>query len=291
LSTDDRIEGRPSTPVLAWAGPGVAGPPGTQGVRVISYRYLGTYSEARGRHNAEGWLTVRSDMRGRAGLLAAPLGVALLDTAGINVDPLGGYPAPTRIDLQLFEPALDVAQVHLEGRVLREGRTQLFTESRLTDANDRARVLGIGSTHWAAHQPVSDFQYVDNRPGVEDSPGLPPLFEAFGARRRPDGNLEIPELVSEIGSDLSGSGLHQGPFQVVPEAAAMIAAQDALGTDCFWIEHQGTSLVSRGIRAPLVTSAEVLRVTEDQVTVRVELRSEGADDRLCSVTVCRFRLA
>jgi acyl-coenzyme A thioesterase PaaI-like protein len=229
-------------------------------------------------------------MRGRIGLLAAPLGIALLDTAGINVDPLGGYPAPTRIDLQLFEPALDVAEVHLEGHVLREGRSQLFTESRLTDANDRARLIGIGSTHWSAHQPLADFQYVDNRPGVRDSPDLPPLFEAFGARRRPDGNLEIPELVPEIAADLAGSGLHHGPFQVLGEAAAMIAVEDALGTDGFWIEHQGTSLVSRGLGAPLVTHAEVLRVAKDQVTARVELRAQGADDRLRSVTVCRFRL-
>lgn len=41
---------------------------------LVSYRYLGTYSEPRGRHAAEGKLTIRSDLRGPAGLLAGPLG-------------------------------------------------------------------------------------------------------------------------------------------------------------------------------------------------------------------------
>jgi acyl-coenzyme A thioesterase PaaI-like protein len=250
---------------------------------LISYRYLGTYSETRGRHDAEGWMTVRRDLRGPVGLLAAPLGIALLDTAGINVDPIAVV-SPTRIDLDVFEPAADVERVHLFGRVVREGRSQFFTESRITDAADPDRVIAYGGTHWAVAGPNPGFQYVDNRPGVADEAGLPPLYEAFGARRRDDGSLEIPELTPELG----GNGLHQGPFQVVPEAAAMIAAEEAAGTDRFWIQHQGTSIVQRGLGAPFVTRAEVLRRTDDAIHVRVELRAEGADDRLCSVTVCRF---
>jgi hypothetical protein len=63
--------------------------------RLISYRHLGTYSESLGRHEAEGWLTLRPDLRGGAGVLAAPLGVALFDTAGIHVDPLAVVTLPT----------------------------------------------------------------------------------------------------------------------------------------------------------------------------------------------------
>jgi hypothetical protein len=59
----------------------------------------------------------------------------------------------------------------------------------------------------------------------------------------------------------------------------------------FWIEHQGTSIVARGLGAPLVAHPEVVRVTGGSVTVRVEMRAEGAGDKLCSTTVCRFRLA
>lgn len=264
-------------PTTTWEA-GVAG--------LVSYRYLGTYSVAHGRHEAEGWITIRRDLRGPVGLLASPLGVAVLDTAGINVDQIAVV-SPTRIDLHLFEPAADVTRVHVEGRVVREGRTQFFTESRLVDADDPTRVIGLGGTHWAVAGPNPGFRYVDNRPGVADSPELPPLYEAFGARLRDDGNLEIPELSAQLGRH----GLHQGPFQVVPEAAAMIAATEALGSDRFWIEHQGTSILQRGVGTPLVTNAEVLRLTDRDLHVRVELRAHGADNRLCSITVCRFARA
>jgi hypothetical protein len=229
-------------------------------------------------------MRIRSDMRGSVGVQAAPLGVALLGVAGINVDPLAVV-SPTRIDVHVFEPAADVAEVHLDGRVLREGRSQYFTEARFTDAADPARLVAIGGTHWSVGPPNPDFVYQDPGEGVDDSPDLPPLYEVFGARRRDDGNLEIPAL----GPELGGDALHQGPFQVVPEAAATLAARDAVGTDRFWIEHQGTSIITRGAGTPLVTHAEVLRVAEGCVNVRVELRAEGADDRLLSVTICRFR--
>jgi acyl-coenzyme A thioesterase PaaI-like protein len=252
---------------------------------LISYRYLGTYSETRGRYEAEGWLTLRSDLRGPVGLLAAPLGIALLDTAGINVDPLAVV-APTRIDVHVFEPAVDVAQVRVQGRVLREGRSQFFTEGRFIDADNSSRLLGLGSTHWAVSGPNPGFHYVDNRAGAPTSAELPPLYEAFGGRVRDDGNLEIPELTAELG----GAGLHQGPIQVVPEAAAMRAAGAALGHDQFWIEHLGTTIMSRGVGAPFATRSEVLHADDNAVAVRVELRDEGSDDRLCSVTTCRFRV-
>jgi hypothetical protein len=225
-------------------------------------------------------------MRGPGGgLSTGPLGVALLDTAGINVDPLA-QAAPTRIDLHLFEPGVDVHEVRLDGKVLREGKSQFFTESRFVDAADPDRLVGLGGTHWSVGTPNPGFHYVDPGPGVPESPDLPPLHEAFGARRRPDGRLSIDDLPRELGR----GGLHQGPFQVVPEAAATFAACEAAGTDDLWIEHQGTTILARGVGVPLVTSAEVLRVTPGAVHVRVELRAEGAENRLLSVTVCRFRL-
>jgi acyl-coenzyme A thioesterase PaaI-like protein len=252
---------------------------------LVSYRYLGTYSETRARDRAEGWVRIRSDMQGPVGLLAAPLGIALLDTAGINVDPLAVV-SPTRIDLEIFEPGPDIAEIHLDGRIIREGRSQFFTEGRLTDAADRTRVVAIGGTHWAVSGPNPGFRYVDSRPGVAESADLPPLYEPFGARLRDDGNLEIPVMTPELGRN----SLHQGPFQVVSEAAAMLTAHDIAGTDKFWIQHQGTSLISRGIGAPFVTSSEPVRITDESVTVRVELKAEGDGGRVCSVSVCRFRL-
>jgi len=252
---------------------------------VISYRYLGTFSTAVSPHEAIGEMKIRPDMRGPVGLLAAPLGVALNDTAGINIDPIM-LCAPTRIDMHLFEPGQDVLEVRLEGRVLREGRSQFFTESRFTDAADRSRLIAIGGTHWSVGTLNPGFNYVDCRPLAPTGPDFPPLYQPFGGRLRDDGNLEIPDEAEHLGS----GGLHQGPFQVVPEAAAMMAAQDVAGTDQFWIEHQGTSIIARGSGRPLVTHAEVLCIAEGCVNVRVEMRGEGDGDRLLAVTMCRFRL-
>ena len=182
---------------------------------LMSYRYIGTYAEQHGRHEAEGGLKIRRDLRGPVGLLAGPLGIALLAVAGVNVDPLSVV-SPTRIDLDLFEPGTGVREVHFDGRMIRESRSQYFTESRITDASDPGRLLGVGGTHWAVSRPCPEYTYVDPGPGVPDSADLPPLYEPYGARVRPDGKLEIPE----VRPDLGRNGLHQGPFQVVSEAAA-----------------------------------------------------------------------
>jgi len=72
----------------------------------ISYRYLGCSSEAVSRHQAVGRMRIRSDLRVPGGPLLAPLGIAMLDTAGINVDAITRV-APTRIDLTVFPGADD----------------------------------------------------------------------------------------------------------------------------------------------------------------------------------------
>ncbi len=253
--------------------------------RLISYRHLGTFSTAIGRHGALGEMKIRHDLRGPVGLLAAPLGIALLDTAGINVDAIA-IVSPTRIDMHIFEPAADVTEIRLQGKIVREAKTQFFTEARITDAADPGRVIAVGGTHWSVGAPNPGFNYVDQRANMPTTADLPLLYEAFGARLRGDGNLEIPDLPPELGR----YSLHQGPLQVVPEAAAMMAAREIAGTDQFWIEHQGTSIIARGTGAPLVTHAEVLRIAEGCINVRVELRAEGNDDRVIATTICRFRL-
>ena len=252
--------------------------------RLISYRYLGTYSEPRGRHEAEGSLRIRSDLRGPAGLLAGPLGIAALDTAGVNVDPIAVV-SPTRIDVEIFGPTPDVRELRIHGRVLREGRSQMFTESRLVDAAEPDRLIALAGTHWAVSGPNPDYSYVDPRPGEPESPDLPPLYQVYGATLRDAGTLEIPQLPPELGRD----GLHQGPIQVVCEAAAMIAATRELATELIWIEHLGVSIVARGLHPPFATSTELLRTDGEGTTVRTELRD--GRKQLCSVSLCRFRRA
>jgi hypothetical protein len=53
---------------------------------------------------------------------------------------------------------------------------------------------------------------------IEDSPDLPPLWEAFGAFKRPDGHWVLPALSLELASP--DAALHIGPQRVALETAA-----------------------------------------------------------------------
>lgn len=253
---------------------------------LVSYRYLGCRSVAHGRHQAEGRMRLRRDMRAPAGLLAAPLGIALLDTAGINVDALAVV-APTRIDLDILEPADDVEEVRIIGRVLREGRTQMFTEGRIEDAARPGRLVAYGATSWAVvGQVPPGYRYQDPGPGVAEEEVMPPLAEAYGATRLEPGHYRIPGLSARLGR----ASLHQGPIQVVLEAAAGEAAGAAAGGDRLALERMGTTIAAAGRTGPFTATAEVLGVTAGSVMVRAELRDEGAG-RVVAAAVGRWRAA
>jgi acyl-coenzyme A thioesterase PaaI-like protein len=238
---------------------------------LISYRYLGCSSIALSAHEAVGRMGLRRDLRDAHGPHLAPLGIALLDTAGINVDALAQV-APTRIDVCLVEPAADVAEVCVRGRVVRAARTQMFTEARFEDARD-GRLIGWGSTSWAVVAPVPEgFRYVDPGPGVADASDLPPLAAVFGAARLPAGGYRIDGLSERVGT----SSLHQGPIQVILEAAARDAATAGGGGVALRARQTGISIVRAGRTGPFFATATVLAQTPMLVACRAELVDEGA---------------
>lgn len=252
---------------------------------LISYRYLGCSSRASARDRAVGTMRLRRDLRTNGGLLAAPLGIALLDTAGINVDAIARC-APTQIDVTVFEPARDVDEVRIVGDLVREGRTQMFTQGRFEDARG-GRVIGFGTTSWAVIAPApSGYVYVDPGPGVADEPGLPPLYEAFDVTHRGDGGYELAALSPKVGAD----ALHQGPIQVMLEAAALDIARRVAGRDDMFAQHTAATIVQRGTTGPFVTSAQLLARTGDVLACRSELRDEGADGRLVATGFSLYRV-
>ena len=254
---------------------------------LISYRYLGCASVALTRDTAEGRMRLRTDLRTAGGLLAAPLGIALLDTAGINVDAIAQC-APTQIDVTVFGPAGDVEAVHLVGEIVREGRSQMFTRSRYEDAAHPGRVIGFGTTSWAVAQPTPPgYVYVDPGPGVSEAPDLPPLVEAFDAVPRAGGGYELAALSPRVG----GATLHQGPIQVMLEAAALDAARDAAATDAIYAEHTGTTIVQRGKTGPFVATASVLSNADGVVSCLAELRDQGEGGRVVATGFSLYRRA
>ena len=266
------------------------GPDGTwaESIRpLVSYCYLGCSSVAHDADHAEGRMRLRRDMRTPAGLLAAPLGIAALDTAGINVDPVHIL-SLTRIDVHVLERASDVGEIRVVGRVVRRARTQVFSEARIEDAAQPERVIGLATADWAVMSPTPEgFIYTDPGHGVPDSASLPPLVEAFHGRPRPQRGFELPAVCPAVGSRV----LHHGPIQVTLEATALEVAAAKTERDEMRVEHLSTRIVKAGRVGPFITSGEVVAATSDTIACRSELRDQGGNGCLVAVGLARLATA
>ncbi len=258
----------------------------TRGV-LMSYTYLGSRPQAIDSIRAENVLDLRSDMRTPAGaVLASPLAIAMLDTATVNVESMRVL-AVTQVDVNIVDCAVDVRGVHLDGQITTEMRSQLFTEAKITDAQDPARHIGFGTANWAVlgHMP---HRFCFPQPGAPELgwDGLPPLWHAYSGRRRVDGSLEIPRLPLEVGQEY----LHHAPMLVVTEAVALECAERELGTDALVVEHLAMTVVAPGRVGPFIATPVFTAVEGDSVGCRVALRDAGRGDRLIAATFIRMRM-
>ena len=252
---------------------------------LMSYRYLASAPRAVDRTHAENILAIRGDLRTPAGaMLAAPLAIAMLDTAGVNVDPVNIL-ALTQINITVIDHGCRIEKAFLAGRVATEARSQIFTESAIYDAEDRTRLIGLGSANWSVICPTPEgFVYPEPGDGVDESNDVPPLWHAYTGRRRDDGLFEIPGLRSEIGAER----LHHGPMLVLSEAAAIEAASGALGTDDVGVDQLTMTIAAPGRAGPFVAMPVSVGTSGDSAACRVELRDKGRDDRVVSTTVVRI---
>jgi hypothetical protein len=253
---------------------------------LMSYRYLASRPHMIDRSHGEGLMKIRPDLRASSGaVLAAPLAIAMLDVAGITVDRLWIL-ALTQINVEVLDTCANVDEVYLSGQIASEARSQVFTEARIYDASDRARVIGFGTANWSVICPTPPgFQYPEPGSGVEEMSEAPPLWQAYTGRRRDDGLLEIPGLRPEIGTER----LHHGPMLVIVETAAVEAAAKALDTDALCLEHLGLTIVAPGRTGPFVANPVLVAVRSDTVGCRVELRDHGRNDRLVATAFVRLR--
>ncbi len=258
---------------------------GSRGV-LMSYAYLASRPRAIDRTHAENLLEIRPDLRTPTGAaLAAPLAIAMLDTAGINVDPVNIL-ALTQVNVNVIDCALDVHDVYLAGQVTTEARSQIFTEARMYDGADRERAIGFGTANWSVICPTPDgFVYPEPGNGVEGLTEVPPLPQAYTGIRRDDGLWEIPGLRPEIGAER----LHHGPMLVMTEAAALDVAAHVLGTDALSVDGLQMTIVAPGRVGPFVATPVFVTKSADTVGCRVELRDRGRDGRLVAATFVRMR--
>ncbi|HLG68503.1 MAG TPA: hypothetical protein VKV36_11635 [Acidimicrobiales bacterium] len=259
---------------------------------LMTYRYLGTRAEQVG-DAWESTMRIRRDLRNPAGgLLAAPLSIALADLRGVEGDAVS-VPAPVMTSVHLVDPGLDVEAVRVRiDRPGHAGRTLSFNGSAVVvDAARPDRLLAVtdGLGVRLASVPAGaegGYRYVDPGPGVPDSPDLPPLAEAFGARRTASG-FELPVLSGRIAS--TSASLHHGPTQIVLEAAALALAAEAAGTDRLQIEEWTVMYRSAGRVGPFTTTGSVVGGPLGRFLARMELADEGNGGRLVATALAAYR--
>lgn len=254
---------------------------------LMTYRYLASSPRRIDRIHADGTLPLRPDLRTPAGAtLGAPVAIAMLDVAGINIDRIWIL-ALTQVNIAIVDGAINAHTLYVNGHVTAETRSQIFTEATIFDGENRDRPIGFGSANWSVICPTPDgFEYPKPGTGVEGTGEVPPLWQAFTGCRRDDGRFEIPDLLPEIGTQR----LHHGPMLVVTEAAALEAAAQALGTDQLAVEHLSTTIVAPGRVGPFVAMPVFVAASDGAVGCRIELRDKGRDDRLVAASFVRVRV-
>ena len=234
---------------------------------LVSYRYVGCQSEMFDRDHAEGGTSIRAHLRNPGSVSGAALAISMMDTAGINVDRVHLL-GLTQVDIQLYEPALDVARIRTIGRVLRWARTQVFTECRFEDDEVAGRVIGIGAANWSVIAPTPPgFVYDDPGTGLPEGPDTPPMLTAFGFERRADRRLVLPALSPRVGTEV----LHHGPMLVGAEQSALAAATTAAGTDALALRSWTMRIVKAGRHAPFTVTSEVVAWSPGFVATRSEM--------------------
>jgi hypothetical protein len=254
---------------------------------LLSYRYLGRTSAALDRGGGE-TMRLRHDMRNPSGgVMAAPLCIASPESGGMADDAY--VPNPVIASLHILDDARDVDEIEVRREVIRIGRRMGFSRSQIVDAANPERVVALSEGMGVSiGEPPPGFEPVDNPPiAVEDSADLPPLHLVFGARRRPDGAWELPELSDELSSP--DAALHLGPIHVVFEAAAMELASGKSAIDALQIEDWHVMFVARGKVGPFRVAGEAIGGRQARVACRLSLHDVGNGDRVVATASAAFR--
>lgn len=247
---------------------------------LISYRHVGCRSVLGDGFAARGQMSLRRDLRHGGGPLAAPVAIAMLDTAGIAVDRHWQL-ALTHVEIILGARAGSVSTLAVHGSMTRQARSQIFTEARFVDAGDEDVVIGVGTADWTviASTPMG-FEYIDPGCGPDDVQRAPLLVEVFGGIARSGGGFVIEELTPRLG----GPVLHHGPILVTLEAAALHAAGDGLR-----VAALNARIVKAGKQGPFIATAKVMSDDAGTMLVRAEMVQGGDPANVVAVAVITMR--
>jgi len=188
-------------------------------------------------------------------------------------------------DAELWVEIVDSGNVH-QGRMMGYGRC------KIVDADNPDRVIafneGKGAIIGVPPEGLGKMDVSGTELVIEDSPDLPPMWQAFGASRRPDGHWQLPALSVELASP--DAALHIGPQHVVLETAAIDLAADAVGTRKLQVVSWHVMFMSRGKVGPFRVDGTAHVGGSGKVGVRMLLHDEGNADKAVTSAAAIFEI-
>ncbi len=167
-----------------------------------------------------------------------------------------------------------------------------YGRCKIVDADNPDRVIafneGQGAIIGTPPEGLDKMDVSGTELIIEDSPDLPPLWEAFGASKRTDGHWMLPALSLELASP--DAALHIGPQHVVLETAAIDLAADAVGTRKLQVVSWHVMFMSRGKVGPFRVEGTAHTGGSGKVGVRMLLHDEGNGDKAVTSAAAIFEI-
>ena len=258
---------------------------------LLSYRYIGRNHASMNVGEADDTVVIRRDMRNEAGgIMVAPLAIA--SPEGCQAD-LVAVPNPVIASVQIVDPGYDVKKVEVvDSGNVHQGRMMGYGRCKIVDADNPERVIafneGQGAIIGVPPEGLDKMDVSGTELVIEDTPDLPPLWQAFGASRRPDGHWVLPALSIELASP--DAALHIGPQHVVLETAAIDLAADAVGTRKLQVLSWHVMFMSRGKVGPFRVEGAAHVGAAGKVGVRMMLHDEGNGDKAVTSAAAIFEI-
>jgi hypothetical protein len=247
---------------------------------LLSYRYVGRNHSSMNLGETDDTVTIRRDMRNEAGgIMVAPL--AISSPEGCQTD-MVAVPNPVIASVQIIDPGYDVTRIEIvESGIVHQGRTMGYGRCKIVDADNPIRVIafneGQGAIIGVPPEGLDKMDVSGTELVIEDSPDLPPLWQAFGASKRDDGRWVLPALSAELASP--DAALHIGPQHVVLETAATDLAADLAGTSKVQVISWHVMFMSRGKVGPFRVEGAAYAGGPGRIGVRMLLHDEGNADK------------
>jgi hypothetical protein len=247
---------------------------------LLSYRYIGRNHASMNAGPEDNTVRIRRDMRNDAGgIMVAPLAIA--SPEGCQTD-MVAVPNPVISSVQILDPGFDVNTIAVVGSGnIHQGRMMGYGRCVIVDADNPGRVVafiqGQGAVIGTPPEGLEKMDVTGTELVIEDSPHLPPLWQAFGAAKRDDGHWVLPELALELASP--DAALHIGPQHVVLETAATDLAAELAGTRKLQVSSWHVMFMARGKVGPFRVDGTAHDGGAGRIGVRMLIRDEGNADR------------